>query len=223
LPPTNGISASVDHRQSAEPRVQARALLEQDVRADAQQRVQAMLDDFLTSIVARLRSLTYEAATDVLATLQRRGGESFSPRSTLQLSNLLAQIRQLNFFGDTEMEQMMTRVQAIVDLSPAERRRSLGEVERTLRAIATTTRATLLDLEEETRTPRADLGLAAFPTEQLLAAARAELRLPPLDPNRMAGLAPTTRSARAEFTRTDGSLWHFVEQTQTAARGAHTL
>lgn len=200
-------------------RARARALLAQDVRQDAALRVNALLDQFLTSLVARLRNLTYDAVTDVLATMKRRQGERFSGRSTMQLNNLLAQIRELNFFGDTEMDQIMVRVQSIVELSPTERQRSLGSIEQALRAIATTTRATLLDLEEETREPRVDLGVPAIPTTQVVAAARAELRLPPLDLARVAALAPETRARRAEL---DGSLWQFAEQ-ESAVRRARTL
>ena len=212
-------------RQQREQRARARAILEQDLRHDAQARVQSALDTFLSSIVAHLRTLTYDAATDVLSTLQRRGGESFSGQSTRQLNNLLAHIRSLNFFGDMEMEQMMARIQEIVDMTPQERQRSLAEVGQTLRAIATTTRATLLDLEEEVRTPRTGLGIVAYPTTQQISAARAELRLPPLDLNNLASLPAQTRvgTGRAEFATPDeGSIWHFLEQ-QPAVRTSRTL
>jgi hypothetical protein len=216
----------VTTRLQQEQYARARAILEQDVRHDAQARVNAMLDSFLTAIVGQLRTLTYDAATDVLATLQRRGGESFSPRSKVQLDNLLSRIRSLNFFADPEIEQMMARIQEIVELSPAERQRSLGDIERTLRAIATTTRATLLDLDEETRAPRTDLGIAAYPTAQLVAAARAELRLPPLDLEHMTSLPADTRagSGRAELADLgNGSLWQFAEQHQPPLRAARAL
>lgn len=217
----------VTQRHQMEQRQRAQAILEQDLRHDAQARVQAALDTFLSSIVAQLRTLTYDAATDVLATLQRRGGESFSGQSTRQLNNLLTHIRSLNFFGDTEMEQMMARIQEIVEMTPQERQRSLGEIGQTLRAIATTTRATLLDLEEEVRAPRADLGIVAYPTTQQVSAARAELRLPPLDLTRLASLPADTRAGfgRAEFSNAnEGSIWYFLDQQhQPAARSARTL
>jgi hypothetical protein len=206
-------------RQQREHHARARALLEQDLRHDAQERFHALLDNFLTTIVAQMRTLTYDAATDVLATLQRRGGESFSPRSKVQLENLLNRLRSLNFFADPDMDQIMARLQEIVDLAPQARQRSLGDIERTLRAIATTTRATLLDLEEETRAPRPDLGIAAYPTAHLISAARAELRLPPLDLAHLASLPAETRAGtgRAEFSGNDqGPLWQFVEHQRTA-------
>jgi hypothetical protein len=214
-------------RHQMEQRQRARVILFQDLRHDAQARVQATLDNFLSSIVAQLRTLTYDAATDVLSTLQRRGGESFSGQSTRQLNNLLAHIRSLNFFGDTEMEQMMARIQEIVEMTPQERQRSLSEVGQTLRAIATTTRATLLDLEEEVRAPRTDLGIVAYPTTQQVSAARAELRLSSLDLTRLASLPADTRAGtgRAEFAHTDeGSIWRFLDQQhEPAVRSSRTL
>ncbi len=214
-------------RHQGEQRTRARAILEHDLRHDAQARVQTALDTFLSSLVAQLRTLTYDAATDVLATMQRRGGERFSGQSTRQLNNLLAHIRSLNFFGDTEMEQIMARLQEIVDMTPHERQRSLGEIGQTLRAIATTTRATLLDLEEEVRAPRTDLGIVAYPTTQQVSAARAELRLPPLDLGKLAQMPSDARAAngRAEFSHMDeGSIWQFLHQPpQPSARTTRTL
>jgi hypothetical protein len=214
-------------RHQMEQRARSRAILEQDVRHDAQARVQAALDNFLASIVAQLRTLTYDAATDVLATLQRREGERFSGQSTRQLNHLLTHIRSLNFFGDTEMEQMMARIQEIVEMTPQERQRSLSEIGQTLRAIATTARATLLDLEEEVRAPRSDLGIVAYPTTQQISAARAELRLPPLDLTSLASLSASTRTGtgRAEFSQPgEGSIWHFLEQhQQPGVRSPRTL
>lgn len=214
-----------DLRASSEQRARQRARMEQDMRHDAQQRVNAMLDEWLTTIVAHLRVLVYDAATDVLATMQRRGGDQFSGRSTMQLNHLLAQIRSLNFFGDTEIDQMMARIEQIVSLSPSARQRSLGDIQQTLRAIATTARATLLDLGNDSRAPRPELGIAAVPTHQLVSSARAELRLPPLDPTRLAslGLSETHRAARAELREPNadgGPLWQFVGQ---AARGVRSL
>jgi hypothetical protein len=216
-----------ERRASAQQREQQRARMEQDMRQDAHQRANAMLDEWLTTIVAHLRALVYDAATDVLATMQRKGGDQFSGRSTMQLNNLLAQIRSLNFFGDTEIDQMMARIEQIVSLSPSARQRSLGDIQQTLRAIATTARATLLDLGDDSRAPRPELGIAAVPTHQLVSSARAELRLPPLDVPRLAALgsAETRRATRAELSGLDadgGPLWQFVEQAQTG-RGSRSL
>src|SRR6266567_7852151 len=100
-----------------------RSVLQHDLRVHAQARVNAVLEDFLTSVASQLRTLTYEAACDVLATLQRRSNESISPRSILQLNNLLAQVRSLNFWQDADLDRMMSHIEQIVAQTPAERQR----------------------------------------------------------------------------------------------------
>ena len=70
----------------------------------------------------------------------------------------------------------MTFVGRLVVQSPTERQTSLADIQRTLRAVATITRATLLDLEEEPRVAR-DIAIPDFPTDSSVRQARAELGL----------------------------------------------
>jgi|GEM_PF-2796150 len=191
-----------------------RSVLEQDLRMHAQERVDTALENFLSSLVGQLRTLTYDATTDVLATLQRRSGESMSPRSIVQLGNLITQIRSLNFYGDTEIERMMEQVQRIVDQSPSERQASLADIQRTLRAIATVSRSTLLDLEEDPRSAR-EIAIPDFPSDSSVRQARAEVGLD-LSTTQFEMLAQTradVRAQRAEVARTGmESLWAMLEQ-----------
>lgn len=197
-------------RQQSERYVRQRQLLASDLRQHARERMDSALDSFLSTLLGQLRTLTYDAACDVLTTLQRRG-DRFAPRSVVQLNNLLNQIRTLNFFGDTEMEQMMARVEQIVALTPADRQRSLAEISQTLRAIATTTRHTLLDLEAEPRQAR-ELGIPDIPTDHLVRAARAELGLR-LDEDPLTMLPLEVRGNRAEFAApAPDTLWAYAEQ-----------
>ncbi|BCL79561.1 hypothetical protein ccbrp13_20260 [Ktedonobacteria bacterium brp13] len=198
-----------------------RSVLEQDLRMHAQERVNTALDSFLASVVSQLRSLTYDVACDVLSTLQRRGGESVAHQSVRQLGNLLTQVRELNFYGDTEMERMMDQIQQIVEQSPEERQRSIADIGRTLRAIATVTRSTLLDLEEEPRVAR-EIAIPDLPTEASVRQARAELGLD-LDATQFLNLAQVRADVRGERAEvgTYGmqSLWSYMEsEAQRAPR-----
>ncbi len=201
-------------RSQIQQREWQRSVLENDLRTHAQERVNVALDSFLSSIVGQLRSLTYDAACDVLSTLQRRSGESLSPRSIMQLNNLLTQVRSLNFYGDTDMERIMAQVQQIVEQSPTERQTSLADIQRTLRAVATVTRAELLDLEEEPRVARS-IAIPDFPTDSSVRQARAELGLD-LDELQFSTLSQVrtdVRAERAEVAITGmESLWNFVER-----------
>ena len=150
--------------------------LSQDLRRQAQQEKKAIIDSFLSALVGQMRSLIYDATTDVLATIQQRGDGTFSPRSVVQLKNLIAQVKQLDFYGDQEVETLLSKVQAVVDLDPATRKRSLSDITQQLRAIATVTRATLLDLQEEPRSGR-NVAIAEYPTEASVRKARLDLGL----------------------------------------------
>ncbi|GCE09212.1 hypothetical protein [Dictyobacter aurantiacus] len=210
----NEHSLSVDlARSQTQGREWQRSVLEHDLRMHAQERVDSALDSFLSSVVSQLRHLTYTVACDVLSTLQRRSGESFAYQSVRQLENLLTQVRALNFYGDAEIDRIMDQVQEIVGETPAERQYSLADIERTLRAIATVTRSTLLDLEEEPRLAR-EIAIPDVPTETAVRQARAELGLE-LDATQFtlaAQVRAETRARRAEIGEYGmQSLWSTIE------------
>lgn len=211
-------AATIDAaRSEVQQRERQRSIMENDMRMHAHERVNAVLDDFLTTLPSHLYTLFYNSACDILTTLQRRSNESLSPRSIVQLNNLLSQVRALNFYGDIDLDRMLTQVQQIVEQSPTERQASLPDILRTLRAIAVATRSTLLDLEEEPRSAR-DIGIPDFPTDSSARQSRAELGLG-LDTTQFATVAQTRadmRAERAEATLTGmDSLWTFLEQETT--------
>ena len=193
-------------RPEMDERERQRALLENDLRAHAQERVNTALDSFLSSVVGQLRTLIYDASCDVLATLQRRSDESFAPQSVKQLTHLLTQVRALNFYGDIEIERMMDQITAIVEQTPEERRHSLGDIGQTLRSIATVTRSTLMDLDADPRSAR-ELAIADFPSPSAVRQARAELGLE-LDLTQFTSQQSERRSGRAE--QEQNSLWHIT-------------
>jgi hypothetical protein len=205
-------------RNGIQQRTWQRSVLEQDLRVHAQERVSVMLEDFLSSVTGRLRTLTYDAVCDVLTTLQRHSNERLSPRSVVQLNNLLAQIRSLNFYGDADIDQIMTHIGQMVEQTPRERQASLADIQSVLHAIATTTRATLLDLGEEPRSARI-LGIPDYPTDSAVRQARAEIGLD-LDATQLAALAQTraqVREARAETSQPSmESLWTYLQGSDTA-------
>jgi hypothetical protein len=212
-----GRAATVDvARSQIQQREWQRSVLEHDLRMHAQERVSTALDSFLTQVVSQLRNLTYDVACDVLSTLQRRGGESVAHQSVRQLNNLLSQVRALNFYGDTEIERMMDQIQGIVEQSPEERQHSVADIRRTLRAIATVTRSTLLDLEEEPRVAR-EIAIPDLPTEASVRQARAELGLE-LDTTQFANLAQIRADVRAERAEVSAngmqSLWSYSMQNE---------
>jgi hypothetical protein len=155
-----------------------RAAMTRDMLQQEQKQKKEMIDTFLSAVVSQLRSLIYQVMTDVLATLeqrQRKDGK-FSPRSVVQLKNLVKQISLLNFYGDEEVDRMMAQVQRVLDLKPEERQASLREIQDRLRAIALVSRDTLLNLEEELPSAR-EFAIPDVPAASLVRDARMELGL----------------------------------------------
>ena len=129
----------------------ALARMNAEVTAEARQKKQQMIDGFLADLVKQLRAMIYEATTDILATMQKNQGK-LHPRSVVQLRNLIEQVGQMNFFGDTETDAMIRRVRSIFDQRPEAR--NAADLQITLRDVAIITRASLLDLGEQPRASR---------------------------------------------------------------------
>ena len=129
----------------------ALARMNAEVTAEARQKKQQMIDGFLADLVKQLRATIYEATTDILATMQKNQGK-LHPRSVVQLRNLIDQVGQMNFFGDTETDAMIRRVRDVFDKRPEAR--NAADLQATLRDVAIITRASLLDLGEQPRASR---------------------------------------------------------------------
>jgi hypothetical protein len=186
--------------------------MQRDLLQQAQEKKKSAVDAFLATIVVQLRSLTYDAMTDVLASMERRDDGKVPPRSIAQLKNLVAQISQLNFYGDQDLERAMTQIQAIIDQEPAKRQRNLSGIREKVCAIATFTRAALLDLEQEPRSARM-LDVPDAPTEIHVREARKELGLD-LDDTTFLQLTQIRGERMAEQV----SLFDWVEGEERAQR-----
>jgi len=133
----------------------ALARMNAEVTAEARLKKQQMIDGFLADLVKQLRAMIYEATTDILATMQKNQGK-LHPRSVVQLRNLIEQVGQMNFFGDTETDAMIRRVRDVFDKRPDKRSdaRNAADLQIALRDVAIITRASLLDLGEQPRASR---------------------------------------------------------------------
>ena len=168
-----------EQEQAAE--AQRLAMMEamnRDLVDQARRQKRQYIDAFFTSIVAQLRNLIYDAVTNVLASMQEQ--DTLQGRPVIQLKNLIEQIRTLNFYGDADVDQVIERLSSIV-AQPA-KERNIADIMRQLRAIATTTRGTLLALGEQPRTEReitpAEIGIPVEPSDEDLRDAREEMYHP---------------------------------------------
>lgn len=155
-----------------------RAAMMRDMLQQEQKQKKEMIDTFLGAVAGQLRSLIYQVMTDVLSTIERRQSKDgkFSPRSVVQLKNLVKQIGLLNFYGDEEVDRMMAQIQRVLDLKPEERQGSLQDIAERLRAIAMVSRDTLLNLEEELPSAR-EFAIPDVPAPEAVREARMELGL----------------------------------------------
>lgn len=148
-----------------------------DLVRSAQSRKEQLVEQFFGTLVVQLRSLTYDVATDVLASIRRQDGETVRGRSVMQLRNLVDQVKSLNFYGDRDVEAIMSRLQVVVDQDAKDR--DVSDIQRQLRAIALVTRRTLIELGEEVRSERGrDIDIPDLPSQQEVREARLELDLP---------------------------------------------
>ena len=199
-------------RSQAGDRAFQQAAMERDLLQQAAVERKAVVDSFLSSIVAQMRALIYDVATDVLATLQKRADGKFSPRSLVQLKNLTRQIALLNFYGDEEIERILAQVQRVIDLTPNQRQRSLGDIAQQLRDIAIVARDTLLDLETRPRAARA-VAIPDQPAPEEVRQARAGLGLD-LDAQEFLARYET----RSERLYRSVDVWDFTGQAGGAPR-----
>lgn len=135
--------------------------MKMDVFNNARDQKNELVNSFMSNIMGQLRSTTYNAVLDVLSSIKKNG--ELHPRSVSQLKNLVDNIRNLNFYADVEVDQMITQVKSILN-STSPNKRELGNIQEKLRDIATITRSTLINLGEQPRSGRI-LEIPDIPTE----------------------------------------------------------
>jgi len=143
-----------------------------EVARQAQLQKKEMIGGFMRDLVVQLRTMVYEATTDVLSTMQRN--DRLHPRSVVQLRNLIDNVAEMNFFGDNEIDAMVQRVRDQLNTNLDDR--DPLTIGRTLQAIGTVTRNALIGLGETPRSGRT-VGIADVPTMSDIRTARVSLDL----------------------------------------------
>jgi len=146
--------------------------MNRDVLEQARRQKEEMINGFMSDLLINLRGLVYETTTDVLASIGKN--RSMHPKSVEQLRNLVKQIGNLNFFGDAEIDQMISAV--MTQLGSLSKERGVGDIEKCLRDVAILTRLSLVDLGETPRSARS-LGVPDAPTDAVVRRSRESLGL----------------------------------------------
>lgn len=150
--------------------------MNRDVLDQARRQKEEMIDSFMRDLLVQLRSLVYETTTDVLSVIEKN--DRIHPQSIVQLSNLVTQINNLNFFGDEEVNKMISAVRSKVARlgEVTKENRDIRDIQNCLRDIAVLARSSLVDLGETPRSARS-LGVPDVPTADRIRNSRQSLGL----------------------------------------------
>ncbi len=169
------VSAKSAEIEAAQARKRQLEEMNREIVQKTREQKSAMVDSFLTSIVAQLRTLTYDAVTSVLASIKNQ--EHLRGRSVQQLQHLIKQLEGLNFYGDQDIDTILTLLHGIIKRPAKER--NLAEITQHLRSVATLTRGTILALGEQPREGKEiapeELGVILQPDDEDLREAREEI------------------------------------------------
>ncbi len=133
--------------------------MNEDVLRQAREQKERLVTGFVADVAAQLRTLIYEALSDVQKAMDRNG--KLHSRSVVQVRNLVEQLERLNFIGDRDVERAIAQMREIVE-RPAEER-ELADVASTIRELRALTRRQLAALGQESRIARTDHGILAAP------------------------------------------------------------
>jgi hypothetical protein len=146
--------------------------MNRDVLEQARRQKEELIGGFMSSLLIQLRGLVYETTTDILGGIEKN--KAVHPKSVEQLKNLVIQIGKLNFFGDDEIDQMISTVMS--QLGSMSKERGVGDIQKSLRDVAILTRSSLVDLGETPRSAR-NLGVPDVPTDVAVRKSRESLGL----------------------------------------------
>jgi hypothetical protein len=111
--------------------------------------LQTLARDFEATVVRQMNLVAYEAATDLLAAIERNGRPN--SRNIVTLKNMIQTLREANFTDNAEIEAMIAQAEAQLD-APA-KEREVKTMDLVLRDIAIVARQNILALGGETDTP----------------------------------------------------------------------
>ncbi len=135
----NETAAEVRERQLRE---MNRAVLE-----EARRQKQEQIDGFVQVVTAQLRQMVIDVATNVSASIANNG--KLVGKASQQLQNLVANIEQLNFTGDQELEALLSPIQAVLNQKADSR--DAGSLKQALDEIAVNAKSSILAINRQTR------------------------------------------------------------------------
>lgn len=145
-------------RQQTE-RDQMRDAMETEMMQRMMSQKESALDGFLTDVMKQLRQLAYDTSIELLESIKKNEGRVVAP-SFKSLKSLIEQVKDLNFYGDDDLQGKIDQLNDLVSL-PREVR-SNSEIQTVLQDMATITRQFLVSAGVELRSAR-NVGISDVP------------------------------------------------------------
>jgi len=106
-------------------RQQQQLEMERDILDDARRQKERLVQEFYTSIVQQINTLTHSVTSNILDSLDEHGG-IIRGRVSVQLSNLVKQLEQLNFVKDEHIESQLQRLRDVLPTEDEKEKASKG-------------------------------------------------------------------------------------------------
>ncbi len=99
--------------------------MERDILDDARRQKERLVQEFYTEVMHRISTLTHTVTGNILASLDEHEG-IIRGRVSVQLSNLVKQLEQLNFVEDEQIESQLQRLREVLPTEDEKERASKG-------------------------------------------------------------------------------------------------
>ena len=94
--------------------------IERDIRESISTQSEGMVSDFVTEILMRLRTMAYEGSSSIIQSIDKNEGKLVG-RASIKAHSMIEDLRKMNFYGDTELEEMVAKLEASLGSDKSER------------------------------------------------------------------------------------------------------
>ena len=94
--------------------------IERDIRESISTQSEGMVSDFVTEILMRLRTMAYEGSSSIIASIDKNNGKLVG-RASIKAHSLVDDLRKMNFYGDAELEEMVSQLEEALGSDKSER------------------------------------------------------------------------------------------------------
>lgn len=94
--------------------------IERDIRESISTQSEGMVSDFVTEILMRLRTMAYEGSSSIIQSIDKNEGKLVG-RASIKAHSMIDDLRKMNFYGDTELEEMVSKLEVALGSDKSDR------------------------------------------------------------------------------------------------------